>query len=55
MRKAANLAQQRRQASFEPYSIKKTNDQHTIAAKLQDPASARDAFIFSEIFKRKYD
>ncbi|MEJ8756616.1 hypothetical protein WG947_06395 [Pontibacter sp. H259] len=44
-----------RQASFEPYSIKPTYTLRKFDPSiLRNPTTARDAFILSEIFNRRY-
>ncbi|NDK54502.1 hypothetical protein [Pontibacter fetidus] len=44
-----------RKASFEPYTIKPTTTLRKFdPSVLRNPATARDAFVLSEIFNRKY-
>ncbi|WP_347159280.1 hypothetical protein [Pontibacter chitinilyticus] len=50
---AARHSQQRRQSGFSAYD-KPQPPKQRYQELLQDPASARDAFILSEIFQRKY-
>lgn len=53
-RQALRQSQQRRESSFKAYDRPQPRQQR-YQELLHNPASVRDAFILSEIFKRKYD
>ena len=53
-REALRQSQQRRETSFKAYD-KPGTSKNRYKELLNNPAAAREAFILSEIFKRKYD
>lgn len=53
--KSRKLQQSRREEAFVPYAKNKQQGRKSIAVELlRNPTSAREAFILSEIFQRKY-